>query len=298
MKLGVSTYSLSRAIRDGEMTVPDVIRWIAAEGGEHVEIVPIGFNLAENPGLIDVIRRTAEDEKLDLSNYAVGGNLLPDDEAAFEAEIRRLTGEVDIARALGVRRMRHDVAWREDTSAALFRRELPKLAEACRRIADYAAEFGITTSVENHGYYIQSSERVLALLRETDRPNFKLTLDVGNFLCADEDSVAAVKKTAFAACMIHLKDFYSRPARRDPGEGWFPTAAGNHLRGAIIGHGDIEMRDVMGAIRASGYDGCLSVEFEGLEDCRLGTRIGLENARRMLGALHPPMNENGTEEGS
>ncbi|HEY0827561.1 MAG TPA: sugar phosphate isomerase/epimerase, partial [Bacilli bacterium] len=31
----------------------------------------------------------------------------------------------------------------------------------------------------------------------------------------------------------------------------------------------------------SGYDGYLSVEFEGMEECKLGTRIGLENTVRL-----------------
>lgn len=281
MKLGVSTYSLSRAIQSGEMKLAEAIRWIADEGGEHVEIVPFGFNLTEDPGLIETIRREAEDAGLELSNYAVGANVPTDDEAGFEAEIARLMKEVDIANALGVKRMRHDVAWREDTSVGLFLRELPKLAEACRRVADYAAQFGITTSVENHGYYIQASDRVLALIGAVDRPNFRLTLDVGNFMCADEESVAAVKKTISSASMVHLKDFYLRPASRDPGEGWFPTLSGNRLRGAIVGQGDIDMREALRVVKGSGYDGYLSVEFEGMEECRQGTRIGLANARRI-----------------
>jgi sugar phosphate isomerase/epimerase len=81
--------------------------------------------------------------------------------------------------------------------------------------------------------------------------------------------------------MVHLKDFYYRSSRVNPGEGWFPTSHGNFLRGAIVGNGDIEMLEVIRLIRQSGYDGYISIEFEGMEDCLTGTRIGLENARRM-----------------
>ncbi|CAM4035730.1 sugar phosphate isomerase/epimerase [Cohnella lubricantis] len=281
MKLGVSTYSLSRAMASGEMSVTDAIRWIAEAGGQHVEIVPFGFSLTDNPELIGSIVRTAAETGLEVSNYAVGANFVTDDEAAFEAEIRRVMGEVDIARALGAKRMRHDVARREGGTSAMFVRELPKLAEACRRIADYAAPFGITTSVENHGYYVQHSDRVTALVEAAGRPNFRLTMDVGNFMCADEESVSAVKKTISYASMVHLKDFYLRPASRDPGEGFFRTLSGNYLRGAIVGQGDIDMREALRVVKASGYDGYVSIEFEGMEECKLGTRIGLANARRM-----------------
>lgn len=281
MKLGLSTYSLCRAIMSGELTVPGAIDWMAEQGCEHVEVVPIGFDLHKTPELIDEIVRRAAATGLEVSNYAVGANFATDDDEAYEAEIARVKSEVDIAHALGAKKLRHDVASRQGATVAQFWRELPRLADACRRIAEYAAPLGVVTSVENHGYYMQSSERVLGLLAETNHPNFRLTVDIGNFMCLDEDPGAAVRRTIAEASIVHLKDFYLRKADRDPGEGWFPTAAGNRLRGAIFGHGDIDVREVLGVVKAAGYDGYLSLEFEGLEECKQGSRIGLANARHI-----------------
>ncbi|RUS47825.1 sugar phosphate isomerase/epimerase [Cohnella sp. AR92] len=281
MKLGLSTYSLQGAMNDGRMTVLDVIDWIADHEGEHVEIVPIGFSLIEDPSLIERIKERASARGLDVSNYAIGANFDCEDDAEYEAEIQRVMAHVDVARALGAKKMRHDVAWRDHPTTELFQQELPKLAAACRRIAEYAEKQGVVTSLENHGYYLQGSERVLALIHAANHPNFKLTLDIGNFLCADENSVAAAKRTIGQASIVHLKDFYVREEKVQPGEGWFRTAAGNHLRGAIFGHGDIDTREALRVIKTSGYDGYLSLEFEGLEDCLLGARLGLENARRL-----------------
>lgn len=280
MKLGLSTYSLYRAIESGEMKVTDAIDWIAEQGCEHVEIVPIGFDI-RTPGLIEEIVARAAAAGLEISNYAVGANFAVEDEEAYEAEIERVKGEVDIALALGVKKMRHDVASRQGASVGQFWRELPRLADACRRIAEYAASVGVVTSVENHGYYMQSSERVLGLLAETNHPNFRLTLDIGNYMCLDEDPAAAVKRSIGEASIVHLKDFYLRRGDRDPGEGWFKTAAGNYLRGSIFGQGDIDVREVLRSVKGSGYDGYLSLEFEGMEECKQGSRIGLANARRI-----------------
>jgi sugar phosphate isomerase/epimerase len=281
MKIGVSTYSLSQAIQSGEMSVVEAIAYIAEIGGEHVEIVPIGFNLRANPELIPAIRQKAEDIGIEISNYAIGAEFSSLDEEAYENEVTRVMKEVDIAVLLGVKLMRHDVASVADISNGNFVMLLPRLAEACRRVADYAATFGITTSIENHGYFLQASDRVQALIHATDRANFRTTLDIGNFMCADENSVVAVKKNIAYASMVHIKDFYLRSCEQDPGEGWFPTAHGNHLRGAIIGNGDIDMRSVLKVVKQSGYDGFLSVEFEGMEECKLGTRIGLNNLKQL-----------------
>ncbi len=283
MKLGLSSYSLSRAIQDGQMTILEAIRWIAAHGGEHIEIVPIGFDLLQNSALIDDIVNEAQASGIAISNYAVGNNFITDNEEQLAERVAELKRHVDIASRLGVKLMRHDVASRPipETTIQQFEQDLPLLVQASREIADYAAQYGITTSVENHGYYIQAADRVQRLVREVDRPNFKTTLDIGNFMCVDENSVVSLKKNLPYASIVHLKDFYWRPSYQDPGEGWFKTAAGNYLRGAITGHGDIDMREVLRVIKHSGYDGYISIEFEGMEDCQLGSRIALANIRRL-----------------
>ncbi|WHY16806.1 sugar phosphate isomerase/epimerase family protein [Paenibacillus sp. G2S3] len=281
MKLGISTYSLHSAFSTGELTLEGVIETIADLGAEHAEIVPLGINLVENPELIDQIVRTAAGRGLELSNYAIGANFSGLETAERQREVERVKREVDVCAALGIQRMRHDVASSNDLSITHFLEELPRLAEACREIADYAAGLGITTSVENHGYFIQHSDRVQALVHAVGRDNFRTTLDIGNFLCADENPLIAVTNNIKLASMVHFKDFYIRPQDRQPGEGWFQSTGGNWLRGAIVGQGDIDMPSVIRIVKESGYDGYISVEFEGMEECRKGTRLGLQYIKRV-----------------
>ncbi|WP_144933995.1 sugar phosphate isomerase/epimerase [Paenibacillus sp. 32O-W] len=283
MKIGLSSYSLYRLINSGEMDIFQAIEWIAENGGEHVEIVPMSLNLTEDSSLVEAIRKKAQEVGIDISNYAVGANFVTDSDEAFNEQVEKLKRHVDVAHGLGIKLMRHDVASRPipETSIAQFEADLDKMVEGCRQVADYAAQFGITTSVENHGFFVQASDRVQRLIHAVDRPNFKTTLDVGNFMCADENSVVSVKKNISYASMVHLKDFYLRPSYRDPGEGWFKTTSGNFLRGAIVGQGDIDMVEVIRVIKQSGYDGYISIEFEGMEDPRAGSKIGMANARRI-----------------
>lgn len=282
MKIGLTTYSLSRLVSNGEFTLPDIIRWGAENGAEHIEIAPGKEKLVENEPLCREVRKTAADCGVDLSSYTIGANFIQPDETAFRKEIERVKREVDVAVSLGVSRMRHDAGWRKPDEATYrnFEADLPKLIEACAEIADYAKPFGITTSVENHGFHVQGSERVQRLVYAVGRDNFRTTLDVGNFLCVDEDPVSAVKNNIHIASMIHFKDFYVRknlPVR----SGFFETKHGNLLRGSIVGYGDVDIPSIAEVIKQSGYDSYLSVEFEGMEECREGTKIGME----MLKAL-------------
>lgn len=283
MKVGLSTYSLSRAISAGELDILSVIQWIADNGGKHVEISPSNLNLKDNDELIKSIVAKAKEVNLDISSYTISANFIQKTEKTYEGEIERIKREVDVANALGVKLMRHDAASRpvEETSVEQFDRDLPKCAAACTQIADYAKQYGITTSVENHGLYMQAAERIQRLILAVNRDNFKTTMDIGNFVCVDEVALVSVKKNIKYASMIHIKDFHLKDSAYNPGEGWSRTPAGNYRRGAIAGHGDIHLDLILKVIKDAGFDGYLSIEFEGMEECRIGSRIGMENTKRL-----------------
>lgn len=285
MKVGLSTYSLLDAINAGEMDVLDCIDWIKENGGEHMEIVPYGFTLVDNLELADQVRDKAEEVGIELSNYAMPANFVQETQEEFDAEVARLKEHVDLLDRMGIKHMRHDVTAfslpPEKRTIQWFEESLPKIVEGSRQIADYAAQYGITTTVENHGMAVQHSDRVQRVVTEVDRPNFKTTLDIGNFLCVDEDPIVGVKKNLEIASLIHFKDFYIRPYDEYPGEGkWIETASGNYIRGSIVGQGDLEIRKITKLIKDSGYDGYITLEFEGMEECREASRIGMENIKR------------------
>ena len=77
----------------------------------------------------------------------------------------------------------------------------------------------MTTTIENHGFSVQASDRVQRVLHAVDRPNFKTTLDIGNFMCVDENPIIGVMKNIPYASLVHFKDFYFRPYDEYPGKG-------------------------------------------------------------------------------
>jgi len=286
MRIGLSTYSLLPALKSGEMTVLDVIEWIAENGGEHMEIVPYGFTLVDQPELADAVRAKAKETGIELSNYSMPANFVQDDEEAFQAEVARVKEHVDLLRRLGIKHMRHDVTAftlpPEKMTIQWFEENLAWMVRGSRMIADYAAPYGITTTIENHGFSVQASDRVQRVLHAVNRPNFKTTLDIGNFLCADENPLVGVRRNLPYASLVHVKDFYIRPYDEPPGGGdWFTSAHGTYLRGAIVGHGDLDIRRLFRLIKQSGYDDCLTIEFEGMEECCSASRIAMDNARRL-----------------
>ena len=299
MKLGMSCYCLDGAMDKG-MTVDEVIDFAAAHGCEHIEFVPFHLefvrpDLSLNEELCDHVREKCASAGIEISTYSVNGNLLMEDEAEQAREIERIKRHIDAAERMGLKRMRFDVAsFRRPFSTNTiynFRKEFPQMVKNGGLLCDYAAGKGINIVMENHGFFINGSDRVLSLIQSINRPNLKMTVDVGNFLCVDEDPVAAVKKCLPMAEMIHLKDFYIRKKEQLPDQtemfncdngSWFETMGGKMLRGSILGQGDMDVWEILRLIKHSGFDGYISLEFEGMEPCERATAIGLSMAKAIL----------------
>ena len=219
-------------------------------------------------------------------SYTIGADFL-NAPGGWQAEAQRLEGEVKVAAALGAPVMRHDATRGfppDHDGPSDFAAALPTLADGCRAVAGFAAGLDIKTCVENHGFFVQDSERCEQLVKAVDHENFGSLVDVGNFLCADEDPLAAVTRMAPYAVHVHAKDFHTKPGDGpNPGKGFFRSRGGNYLRGAITGHGDVDVTGCVKALKAAGYDGWLSVEFEGMEDNLVALPICLENLRTCAG---------------
>lgn len=201
----------------------------------------------------------------------------------METEIERLKGEVRIAKILGSTGMRHDA-----TSGFKpgyvgpkgFDDALPILIKGCKAVTEYAESMGIRTMIENHGFFSQDSERVEKLVNGVNNKNFGILVDVGNFLCVDENPAKAVGKLAPYAFHVHVKDFHVKSGTGvNPGTGWFTSRAGNYLRGAIVGHGEVPVLQCLKIIKKAGYNGTVSIEFEGMEEPLTGIAAGLENLK-------------------
>ena len=285
MKIGVSSYSYSRLVGSGNIRQIDVISKAKEAGFDVIEFstisVPQGKTLKD---YARELRDEAERVGIPIANYTIGADCVNGCGGDLRAEVERLKGEVDIAEILGAPGMRHDITYNMPRGRfATFDDAIAAIAPAVREVSEYAASKGIRTMTENHGFISQDSTRVERLVSAVGHPNFGVLIDIGNFSCADEDQAVAVGRLAPLAFHVHAKDFHIKSGNGvNPGEGWFMSRGGNFLRGAIIGHGDVPLLQALRALKRTGYDGVLSVEFEGMEDPETGIRIGRDNLIKLL----------------
>lgn len=285
MKIGISTYCLCREYIAGRMDLPDMVDFVADRNGEQLEFSPGNWCDTTDRALLERLKKRAKERNIMLSSFTVAANFCQEDAQARAAELERLKKHVETAAFLEVPLMRSDAGNRPAMMCTReqFEQDLPFVAECCAALADYAAKYGITLSVENHGFLFQNSERVQQLIKTVNRKNYRTTLDVGNFLCADEDPLIGTINNISLAAQVHFKDFLRRtPSDFQPGGSWIRTRSGCLIRGTILGHGMMDIRALADVVKRSGFDGCVSLEFEGPEDCIKGTEIGIETLNRLF----------------
>ena len=114
-RIGLSTYSLEIELKNGRMSLKDVIEFAAEIGADCLEAVPFSYRFTDelqpdglDHRLIRDCRKWTADAGVPLCNYSVLADFCKEGDA-LKAEIARVCREVDVAAELGLDQMRHDV---------------------------------------------------------------------------------------------------------------------------------------------------------------------------------------------
>jgi sugar phosphate isomerase/epimerase len=283
MKIGVSSYCFHRLVSSGQMKQLDVISKAKEIGFDVIEFSALHLDEGETPiSFAPKIKAEAARVGIEVGNYTIGADFLNHPNGVM-GQVEALKDEVKAAKLMGAPGMRHDVVYGfpQGDYTMGYDGILPTLAKGCRAVTEFAAGMGIKTMVENHGFIAQDSCRVEKLMNAVAHPNFGWLVDIGNFTCADEEPYKAVGVAARYAFHVHAKDFHIKSGMLpNPGEGWFQSRGGTYLRGAVLGHGDVPVLQCLALLKRAGYDGAISLEFEGIEDPIVGITIGHNNLRR------------------
>ncbi len=293
MKLSMSIYSLSRWRPDEKPPVEELLQWMVSEGNlKYVEFSGLGRPEAKDPvKRAEQLKKYCDKIGLTPVSYCTGASFLKPAKKQKEA-IAEVKRQVDVAAALQVPSMRHDVARGFDRDYPRYRGKktfaeaLKIVTPAVREVTEYGESVGVKTTLENHGFFMQGSKRVIQLIKKVDHPNFGLTMDMGNFLCVNEDPVEAVENAAPYSFMVHAKDFFIKPKKKAPSTGWIITPTPIAIRGAIVGHGLIDIPKQLKTLKKNKYKGYLSLEFEGMEEPGKACSLGLDYLREQLKAIN------------
>lgn len=277
MKLSVSMWSLVSYANDGRIDTPGFVRYAAGLGVEGVELLDYFWRDRERevPEVLAALRESG----LVVSAYAIGNDLVQPDAAERARQTQSIRDGVDMARQFGASLLR--VFSGNAKAGVAVEDGEPWIVEGLREGAAYAHEHGVTLALENHGLFAGRADQVRRVIESAGSPALRANVDTGNFLLVNQNPVDAIRDLAPLAAYVHLKDFRRRSRDEQVSES-YAALDGSYFVGTAIGAGEVDLRAVLATLREAGYDGWLSIEFEGTGDAKEGLQASVAATRDLM----------------
>lgn len=238
---GCCAYSYRKYLEPGKMLMEDFILKAVELGIEGVDVTTYWLK-STDPAYLLNLRRLAFRHGIPFSGAAIGTEMCQSDPGKRAAEIEKIKKWVDATDLLGASHLR------------VFGGELPKgatdeqgvewTAETLKSACEYSAQKGVTLGIESHGGITSKANNILAILHKVDSPYAGCNLDISNF---EEDPYNQVEALVPYATHTHIRDFYG----------------GKHRL-------PLDLDRMWQLFAKGGYQGFMSVEYEGEEDPMTG----------------------------
>jgi L-ribulose-5-phosphate 3-epimerase len=252
MKLCLSTWSLRDKI-NRDFPFHEFPR-IARErfGIRGVELCQVHFFQPDSRRL-DQLLKSVADNGVSIVNIPIDvGNLSQRDPRKRAYDLRLIQGWVDVADYVGAPNVRVNTGSQEPPL------DLSITIAGYRTIADYAEPKGIKVGLENHGGISADPANLLQIVEAVGARRFGTVPDFGNF--APNARYAGLELIAPFALVAHAKT-YDLDA-----EGNVP---------------EFDFARCLQILNDVGYDGWLSIEFEGQGDQYEGVQRSIDLIRRL-----------------
>ncbi|MCL6444156.1 MAG: sugar phosphate isomerase/epimerase, partial [Alicyclobacillus sp.] len=265
MKIALSMWSTHKHWYRGEWGTVDFLRFAATTGAEGVELLSVFWRDRDRE--IPQIQAALSETGLKVACFSACNNVALTDEAKWREQVKDITDSVDAAVTFGAKVVR--VFSGDKEGDATFEAARANIIAGLKEGAAYAASKGVTLCLENHGLFAGKADQVLDIIHAVGSDALRSTFDTGNFLLVDESPMDAIGKLKPFVGHVHFKDFLKVPDDY-PGE-TYRALSGQKYVGKIAGEGEVDLRAILSELKGVGYDGWLTVEFEGQEEEKAGS---------------------------
>ncbi len=271
MKLSVSAWCLQKKLYSKEMDILDFIKYCHDNGVQSVELLDCFFN--DN---IDESIKLLKELHMEVSSYSIGNDFVHKDEAARDKELEYVISSIDTAVKLNTKLLR--VFSGNPKDGISYEEGKSWILECFKKASKHAEEKGIVMVLENHGFFAGKSSQVKEIIEKVNSTSLRANTDVGNFMLVEENPLEAVKNLKDYIGFVHFKDF--KDVGCEPSV--YSSVSGKHFQGMALGNGDVPLKAVVDLLYDFGYDGYLSIEYEGIEEPVLGTTESIKFAKSII----------------
>lgn len=253
MEISVSLWSYVGLIESGKCSVCDAIRHMHSCNVKYVEVLdfflPTDEKKKEVKELIDSLG-------MKVSSYSVSNDFVCDEQTR-QNQVAMLKEACKYAHYFQTNTIRVFAGNVKDGYD--FDKAFELIVASFKECVLEAEKENVYYCLENHGLLAGKSKQVLSIIDAVNNPHLKATTDTGNFMLVGENSCASVHNLKGKIGLVHFKDF--KKVEKDVAK--YKGLADIYVDGVVIGEGDVHIAEVVKQLKEDGYNGCLSIEYEG-----------------------------------
>jgi sugar phosphate isomerase/epimerase len=187
IRIGLNLYSFNQPLRDGSLTIPDVVDYCAKHELDSLDATGYYFPGYPNVPADDYIhdlKRRAYVNGVVINGTGVRNDFAVVDPAAREADLQLVKNWISVAAKLGATVIRV-FAGREVPSGHTFESALAWMVPLFRECAEYGRQHGVIVGLQNHNDFIRTAGETIRIVKAVDSEWFGVILDVGSLRTAD-----------------------------------------------------------------------------------------------------------------
>lgn len=263
----------------GRYTFEEFLQYASETGFDGIEIsTSPGVHKNSMPLTFDNIPQIKELlAKYNLKPFAVSGynDFVQKSDEELLKQIEKLENTCKLAKEISARVVR---AFGGEPKEGIDRKDAVKLIiEGFREMVKRAEKLGIILGLENHGDITNDARVELEILEGVGSDYLRLTVDTSNYYWYGnnlKDIEEFFRLVAPYTVHTHLKDGSAKNGIKDK------------YLSLALGEGDINLRLFLEELKKNGYSNPLCIEYEGLEDPKIGLKRGitwLKNTLKEIG---------------
>jgi len=268
MKVGCSTYSYHRTFEAGKNDVEGFLKKMFHFKVGGVELLDL--HMAPDPDNVRRLKRLALRLGIEIAAVTIHPSLeiksiSPPEFERVAEPTEKIDRWIEIASLIGAPVLRVDTI--RTTEETPQEEAIRANIDCIKRCIPHAVEKGITMGIENHGGVTSTAENIIKIVRGVGSDWYGVVLDFGNF-GLEERAYEEMEKVAPYTIFCHAKTLEFGLGSQGPEPYWEEKR--------------IDYRKVMDILRRKGYNGYLSLEYEGTEAEETAVPKGIGFLRRLI----------------
>jgi sugar phosphate isomerase/epimerase len=246
VRIALNSYSFDKPLRDGSMTLSDVVRYCALHGIEALDATGYyfpGYPNVPTDEYIHNLKREALVNGVTVFGTGVRNDFSVPDRAARKESVQLVKNWIEVAAGLGASLIRV-FSGASVPSGHSFDQVLEWMVPDLNECVAYGRRHGVVVGLQNHDDFLKSADDTIRLVNAVNSEWFGVILDVGSL--RQHDPYVEIEKLVPYAVSWQLKEAVGYGSKEVP----------------------VDLRKVKAIIDRAGYRGFLPIETLGPGDAK------------------------------